>query len=83
VSPRFQYPTAVTPDRTWVFYQQSTEQGTLDVMSVSVTEPGEPAPVFASSFSEVARDGRILGIVSGTVARELPVSVIVNWSPPL
>ncbi len=171
-SPRFQFPTAVTSDRARIFYQQRTEQGTWDVMSMTMTEPREPTPVLSTPFSEhtlrmapsgkyvayvsdestrpqvyvapypsinskvmvsstgggrprwsrrsdelyflssgqlmvttvdvygqpgqtrplfgtpgwldfdVTNDGRILANVSRVVARELPISVIVNWSPP-
>ncbi len=171
-SPRFQIPTAVTPDRTKIYYQQRTEQGTWDVMSVTMTAPREPTPVLTTPASEhsfrmspsgayvaylsdestrhqvyvapypltgttfmvsttggsrprwsrrddelyflsanqlmvvtidpsghpgparrlfdthgwldfdVTGDGRILAVVSHVVARELPLSVIAQWSPP-
>ena len=171
-SPEFQFPTSVSPDGSRVFYQQRTAQGTWDVMSFTMSDPGRATPVLASEFSEhtlrmsptgrqvifvsnksgrsqvylapwpvdgsetmlstagasrarwgrageavyflsggqmtvaeidaagrprparplfeargwldfdVTRDGRFIANVTRIIARELPLSVIVNWSPP-
>ena len=168
----FQIPTSVSPDGAQVFYQQRTPQGTWDVLSFSMADPGRITPVLTSEFSEtmlrvsptgrhvlfssdksgrsevylapwpadgsesvlstgggsrarwgrdgravyflsggqmmvaeidaagrpqparrlfdargwfdfdVARDGRFIANVTQVIARELPLSVILNWVPP-
>jgi Tol biopolymer transport system component len=51
-SPRFQFPTDASRDSTNVFYQQRTDLGNWDVLSVSLADPGRVTPVLASPFSE-------------------------------
>jgi Tol biopolymer transport system component/predicted Ser/Thr protein kinase len=47
----FQISNDVTPDGT-VIYQQRTETGTFDLMSVSISDPQEPKPIITSTASE-------------------------------
>jgi Tol biopolymer transport system component/predicted Ser/Thr protein kinase len=171
-SPEFQIATSVSPDGSQVFFQQRTPQGTWDILSFAMKDPGRITPVYASEFNElalrmsptgqhvifvsnksgrsqihlapwpsdgseivlstagasrarwrrdgravyflsagqmlvaeidaagrpqparplfdarswfdfdVARDGRFIANVTQVIARELPLSVILNWAPP-
>jgi Tol biopolymer transport system component len=171
-SPEFQIATSVSVDGSEVFFQQRTSQGTWDILSFAMNDPGRITPVYASEFNElalrmsptgrhvifvsnksgraqihlapwpsdgseivlstagasrakwrrdgravyflsagqmllaeidaagrpqparrifdapgwfdfdIARDGRFIANVTQVVARELPLSVILNWAPP-
>ena len=80
-SPRFQFPTAVSPDGTQVFYQQRTELGTWDVLSVALDDPQRVTPVFATGFSEhsfrMSPDGTRAAFVSDESGR--PQTYVAAW----
>jgi Tol biopolymer transport system component len=50
--PRFQYPNDVSADGSLVLYQQRTEAGTWDLMTIPIGGGQTPTPLFASPASE-------------------------------
>jgi eukaryotic-like serine/threonine-protein kinase len=80
-SPRFHFPTAVSPDGTQVFYQQRTELGTWDVLSAPLDDPTRVTPVLATGFSEhsfrMSPDGARAAFVSDESGR--PQAYVVPW----
>jgi Tol biopolymer transport system component len=78
----FQVSNDVSPDGT-VIYQQRTEAGTFDLMSVSISDPQEPKPVITSAASEsnarLQPGGRLMSYTSDESGRP---EVYLSAFPP-
>ncbi len=72
-SPRFQFPTDVTPDGATLIYQQRTELGNWDVLRVPIARPSDITPLFATAASEgdarISADGRMVAFVADSTGR--------------